>query len=73
MTYSESVFSCPYCGHPFEAHAPDSWHSEYSYEEPPISNVRGELKKREFTCKNPKCNKQITLYWYAPVEFFRIV
>ena len=73
MTESQLALKCPHCGRAFEAQAPDSWHFEYSFEEPPISDVRGKVKKQEVVCKNSECRKPITVYWYSPIEYFRVM
>jgi len=73
MAETQLVLRCPYCNCNFEAKPPDSWRFEYSFEEPPLSNVHGEVKKQEVVCKNRECRKPITLYWYAPIEYFSIL
>ena len=69
MVESKLVFRCPYCHLPFEAKPPDSRHSEFSFDEPLISSLRGEAKTQTITCENRKCRKPITIYWYAPIEY----
>jgi len=70
MAESKPILRCPYCDSPFEARPTDNWHSAYSFEEPLISSFHGEVKKQEIACQNPKCKKLITIYWYAPMEYF---
>jgi hypothetical protein len=70
MAESELVLRCPYCGQTFDAIPPDTWHSAHSFEEPLLSNFHGEVKLQEIICQNPKCRKTITIYWYAPMEYF---
>ena len=73
MAESQLFLGCPYCNCTFEAKPPDSWHFEYSFEEPLISSHRGEVKKQEIVCQNPKCRKPITIYWYSPIEYFNMM
>ena len=71
MAESQLVLRCPYCDDwTFEVKLPDSWHSAYSFEEPLMSSFHGDIKKQEIVCRNPKCRKAITIYWYAPMEYF---
>ncbi len=72
MAESQLVLKCPHCNCDFEAKPPDSWHIEYSFEEPALVNVYG-LKKQEVVCENPECDKTITIYWYAPIDYLSIV
>jgi hypothetical protein len=71
MAESQLVLRCPYCDNwTFEAKPPDSWHSAYSFEEPLMSSFHGDVKKQEIVCHNLECKKTITIYWYAPMEYF---
>ncbi len=70
MTESQFSLRCPYCDSIFEAKSPDNWHSAFSFEEPIMSSFHGEVKKQEIVCPNSKCKKLITVYWYAPMEYF---
>jgi hypothetical protein len=70
MTELQLTLKCPYCNHDFNVSPPDSWHSEHSFDEPMMSNVHGEIKKQKIVCRNTKCGKTITIYWFAPMEYF---
>ncbi len=71
MTESQLVLRCPYCDEwTFEATPPDKWHSAFSLEEPLMSSLHGEVKTQTIICQNRKCRKPITIYWYAPMEYF---
>ncbi len=73
LAETQLVLNCPYCNAIFEVTPPDSWHFESSLEEPLMSEVYGEVKKQELVCKNSKCRKSITVYWYAPIEYLHIM
>jgi hypothetical protein len=70
MAEYQLVLRCPYCDEPFEVRPPDNWHSAYSFEEPLMSSFHGEVRKQTIACQNPKCKKNITIFWYAPMEYF---
>lgn len=71
MIESQFVFRCPHCNDAvFEATPPDSWHSVFSFDEPLMSSLHGEVKTQTITCRNVKCKKPITIYWYAPMEYY---
>jgi hypothetical protein len=64
------VLECPFCGEIIEAESPDKLHSAYSAEKPLKSIYHGNVVEKKYTCQNHNCKKQITLYWYAPLEYF---
>jgi len=71
MTESRLVLRCPYCNQwSFEAKPPDTWHSAFTFDEPLMSSHHGEVIKQTIKCQNPECKKPITIYWYAPMEYF---
>jgi hypothetical protein len=69
MSETQRFLRCPYCNHASEAMPPDSMRSAYSFEIPVTSGLHGQVKKEETECKNPKCRKLITIYWYASMEY----
>jgi len=73
MAETQLVLRCPYCQCVLEAKPPDSWHFEYSFEEPYVKSMHGEVKKREVVCDNPECGKTFVVYWYAPIEYYNIM
>jgi len=70
MAASKLLLRCPYCDYPFEVDPPDRLHFAYSFEKPLRGSFYGEVIKKEFVCPNLKCEKQITIYWYAPISYF---
>ncbi len=64
------VLKCPYCDHTFKTVQPDSWHSAYSFDEPVMSSLHGEVKHQQTICRNPKCAKNLDVYWFAAIEYF---
>jgi hypothetical protein len=64
------ALKCPYCGSYFDAGPPDSWHNECSLDKPPIDIQRATIIQEKHTCKNPKCNKPIDVYWFNPMEYY---
>jgi hypothetical protein len=70
MTVSKVVLECPFCNHIFEAEAPDKLHSAYSMEKPIAHIYHEKVVETKHRCQNPKCRRVITLYWYAPLDYF---
>jgi hypothetical protein len=71
MTESSLALKCPHCNSALDARPPDSWHSTCSLEEPTMSRSHGEVKKQDVICPNGKCGKRFTVYWFAPMEYYR--
>ena len=57
------VFSCPECGHPYEAYPPDDLYTRVSLDEPSRNDAES-VKTIIHDCE--KCKAPITLYWYRP-------
>ena len=70
MALSTFVLECPYCHWMFKAKQPDRHHSVYSFAKPLIGSFHGEVIEQNIVCRNPKCKKPITIYWYAPMDYF---
>jgi hypothetical protein len=70
MTVSKVVLECPFCSQIFEAETPDKLHSAYSMQKPLSSSYHGNVVKKRHRCQNPECLKLITIYWYAPLDYF---
>jgi hypothetical protein len=34
------------------------------------SSFYGEVIEQKIVCRNPKCKKPITIYWYSPLNYF---
>jgi len=70
MAASILLLRCPYCDWPFEVNPPDRVHSAYSFEKPLKGSFYGEVIEQSLVCRNPECKKPITIYWYAPMNYF---
>ncbi len=70
MAESKLLLRCPDCDWPFEANPPDSLHSAYSFEKPSRGSFYGKVIEQDVVCQNPKCKKPVTIYWYAPMNYF---
>ena len=55
---------CPFCGWVFLAEKGDRAHPYCSIEKPIESNVKGDLITKLYDCRNPKCSRRITAYYY---------
>jgi hypothetical protein len=70
MPISIVVLECPFCNEILEAESPDRLHSAYSFRKPLASSYHGDVVKKKYRCQNPECRKSITIYWYAPLDYF---
>jgi hypothetical protein len=70
MAVSKLLLRCPYCDWPFEAEPPDRLHFAYSFEKPSRGSFYGEVIEQNLFCQNLKCKKSLTIYWYAPLDYF---
>lgn len=70
MVASKLLLRCPYCDWPFEVNPPDRVHFAYSFEKPLRGSFYGEVIEQKIVCRNPKCEKPIAIYWYAPMSYF---
>jgi hypothetical protein len=70
MGVSEVTLECPYCSWTFGAAPPDRLHSAFSLEKPLQGSFHGDIVQQDFVCRNPKCKKQLKVYWYAPLTYF---
>jgi hypothetical protein len=60
------VLECPRCCWIFEAKKPDSRHPNCTFSKPEAGKVHDDVIEEPRVCRNPKCKKQFTLYWYKP-------
>jgi hypothetical protein len=65
-----AVLECPFCYEILEVKPPDNLHTAFSSAKPIPNSYHGEVIKRKYTCQNPDCKKSVTIFWYAPLEYF---
>jgi uncharacterized protein YlaI len=65
-----ATFECPFCNEILEVKPPDRLHSAFSFVEPIPKSYHQKIAKRQYMCQNPECKKSITVFWYAPFEYF---
>jgi hypothetical protein len=70
MASSKLVLECPFCNQILEVDPPDKLHSAYSTEKPIAHSYYRDVVQQKFKCQNPQCKKPITIYWYAPLDYF---
>ena len=73
MAATKLALECPYCNWIFKAAPPDEMHSAYSFEKPLRGSFHGEVIEQNLTCGNPKCQRSLTIYWFAPLDYFNRV
>ncbi|MGD0451166.1 MAG: hypothetical protein ABSA79_08965 [Candidatus Bathyarchaeia archaeon] len=65
-----AVLECPSCNEILEIEPPDRRHSTLISAKPIPKNFHGKIIQKKVRCKNQDCKKTITVYWYAPLEYF---
>lgn len=73
MPPKKIILHCPYCGWRFETSRPDDFHKYGSVSRPKESEVIEDIEETVQDCRNPKCLKPITVYWFEPKPFFKVV
>jgi hypothetical protein len=58
------TLECPNCHWVFEATMVDKHHSFASVKEPQKDKITGDVTVENRVCRNPKCQKPFTLYWF---------
>jgi hypothetical protein len=65
-----ATLECPFCFEILDIQPPDRFHSAFSLEKPIPKSYHAKIIKNKYTCANPKCRQTLTIYWYAPLEYF---
>jgi rubredoxin len=71
VTVDKIRLECPNCHWIFEVKIPDKRHPVASLEKPQKGKTVGDIIEENLVCRNPKCKKPFTIYWFEPIEFFR--
>jgi len=67
---SVAVLECPFCYEILEVKPPDRLHTAFSFAKPIPKSFHKNIVKKKHKCQNPECKKPITIFWYAPLEYF---
>ena len=74
MTPKATVLKkCPSCGWTFEVEKGDKLHPHCSTKKPKDTDITEDVVTKLYDCRNPKCLKPITVYYYRAKPFFRVV
>ena len=65
-----AVLECPFCYEILEVEPPDRLHTAFSSAKPILNSYHGDVVKKKYECQNPDCKKSVTVFWYAPLEYF---
>jgi hypothetical protein len=65
-----TVLECPFCYEILEVKPPDRLHSAFSSAKPIQNSYYGDVVQKKYRCQNPDCKKSVTVFWYAPLEYF---
>jgi len=65
-----ATLECPFCYEILEVQPPDRLHSAFSFSMPLPKSFHEKIIKKKYKCQNLKCKKLITIFWYAPLEYF---
>jgi hypothetical protein len=71
MSRRRIVLRCPFCETRFETFSVDNFHVEGRVEKPSKDDYVGDIIEKIEDCRNPKCLRPITVYWYEPKRDFR--
>jgi len=63
-----AVLECPFCYEPIEVEPPDRFHTAFSSAKPIRNSFHGDVVKMKVKCQ--ECKKAVTVFWYAPLEYF---
>jgi len=63
-----AVLECPFCYEPIEVEPPDRLHTAFSSAKPIRNSFHGNVVKKKVKCQG--CKKTVTVFWYAPLEYF---
>jgi len=63
-----AVLECPFCYEPIEVEPPDRFHTAFSSAKPIRNSFHGNVVKMKVKCQ--ECKKAVTVFWYAPLEYF---
>ena len=69
VSADQVTLECPSCHWVFEAKVPDKRHSVASLEEPQKNKIIGDIIEENRVCRNPKCKKSFTIYWFEHLQF----
>jgi hypothetical protein len=64
VSANKVTLECPNCHWVFEATITDKYHTFASVEEPQKGKITGDAITENRFCRNPKCQKPFTLYWF---------
>jgi len=62
------VLECPRCCWIFEPKKPNRQHTNCSFNKPQTNKTNDTVIEEPRVCRNPKCKKQFTIYWYKPLK-----
>ena len=69
MCKAKAALRCPNCKTKLEVTRPDTLHPLCSLEKPRDEDVAGDVVAQVYTCKNPDCNANVTVYWHESKLF----
>ena len=61
---------CPECYWMFNVKRPNSSHPVASLKKPKENSFDGTIIEELHDCRNPKCRKTFSIYWFEPKRFF---
>ena len=67
---SKIPFECPNCHWIHRSEKPDDKHPIPSVTKPIKNNVIGNILVEEQTCRNPRCQKKVNVFWFKPRDFY---
>jgi hypothetical protein len=63
-------FECPSCHWIHRSEKPNAKNPIPSVKKPKKNNVIGNIIVEKHVCRNPRCQKQVNVFWFKPRDFY---
>jgi hypothetical protein len=70
VTENKVKLECPRCYWMFDAERPNGLHPLASLSKPMENSFDGSVIEELHDCRNPKCRKTFSIYWFELKRFF---
>jgi rubredoxin len=63
-------FECPTCHWILKCEKPDNKHPIPSVKKPERIDIKSNILIKKHICRNPRCQKEINVFWFEPKDFY---
>ena len=60
----QMTLECPFCNWIYEGKKPDISHPVFSIGKPKDSDVVSDVIEEKWVCRNPRCKREFSVYWF---------